>query len=90
MATKQPGLLLSIVAFVLYITGGFGVFGGFGLIAIMGRQDLFGWGEAKTIGYFLICIGLCFSVIGVLLLRIVRNRTNILLIQSLTAKENKQ
>jgi len=87
MATKTPYLLLSLTAFGLYISGGFGIFGGMALILLMGNKDFFGWGEAKTIGYLLICIGLCFSVMGVLFLRLIRNRTNSFLIQSLTAKE---
>ncbi len=88
MVKKSPDLFLSITAFVLYIVGGFGIFGGIALIAIMGEQDLFGWGSAKTIGYLLICTGVCFSIIGVLFLRLVRNRTNTLLSQSSASKEN--
>lgn len=87
MAQKTPDLFLSIAAFALYITGGFGVFGGIILVFMMGSQNILGWGEAKAIGYLLICVGLCFSVMGVLLLRLVRNRTNAFLIRNLTAKE---
>jgi len=87
MAKKTPDLFLSMVAFILYIAGGFGIFGGITLILLKGTQPLFNWGEAKAIGYLLICIGLCFSVMGVLFLRLVRNRTNAFLIKSLTDKE---
>jgi len=87
MAKKTPDLFLSIAAFVLYIAGGFGIFGGIALVALLGDQDLFGWGSAKTVGYLLICTGVSFSIIGVLFLRLVRNRTNILLSQSLKSKE---
>ena len=76
---KTPDLFLSITAFALYISGGVGIFSGIALIAFMGNQNLFGWGEARTIGYLLICVGVCFSIAGVLFLRLVRNRTNMLL-----------
>lgn len=87
MAKKTPDFFLSIMAFVLYIAGGFGIFGGLALVFLKRNQDVLGWGEGKAIGYLLICIGLCFSVMGVLFLRFVRNRTNAFLIQSLTDKE---
>lgn len=87
MAQKTPDLFLSIAAFALYITGGFGVFGGIILVFMMGNQSISGLGEAKGVGYLLICIGLCFSVMGVLFLRLVRNRTNAFIVKSLTAKE---
>ena len=88
MAKKSPDFFLSITAFVLYIAGGFGIFGGIAFVALLGEQDLLGWGSAKTIGYLLICAGICFSIIGVLVLRLVRNRTNILLSQKAASKNN--
>lgn len=82
MSKKSPDLFFSITAFVLYVVGGFGIFGGVALIAMMGGKDLFGWGDGKTIGYLIFCVGVCLSVMGVLFLRIIRNRTNLLLIKS--------
>ncbi len=82
MANKTPDLYLSITAFALYITGGFGIFGGIALVILMRGQDLLGWGDAKTIGYLLMCVGVCFSIMGVLFIRLVRNRTNMLLSRS--------
>lgn len=82
MVKKTPDLFLSITAFALYITGGFGIFGGIALVIMMAGRDLLGWGDAKTIGYLMICTGVCFSIIGVLFLRLVRSRTNTLLSQS--------
>jgi hypothetical protein len=90
MVKNTPDFSLSIAAFVLYIAGGFGIFGGLALVVIRGREDFLGWGEAKAIGYLLICVGLCFSVMGVLFLRLVRNRTNAFLIKSLRAKEERR
>lgn len=82
MAKKPTGLFLSITAFILYIAGGFVFFGGIALITLMGGRDLLGWGAAKTIGYLCLCVGASLSIMGVLVLRLVRNRTDYLLSQS--------
>lgn len=71
---KKQGIGLAIVAFAVYISGGIMAFGGLGLIFLMKNKDLFGWGEGRTIGYLFLCVGACFSVLGVLLMRIFRNR----------------
>lgn len=71
---KQQGIALAIVAFAVYIIGGISAFGGLALIFFMKGQDLFGWGEGRTIGYLGLCVGACLSVLGVLLMRIFRNR----------------
>ena len=73
MAQKQ-GIALAIIAFAIYIVGGIGTFGGLGLIAFMKGRDLWGWGEGRTIGDLFLCVGLTLSVLGVLLMRIFRNR----------------
>ena len=73
MAQKQ-GMALAIVAFAIYILGGIGTFGGLGLIAFMKGRDLWGWGDGRSIGFLALCVGLCLSVLGVLLMRIFRNR----------------
>jgi hypothetical protein len=73
MAKKQ-GIALAVTAFVLYILGGVGTFGGLALIGFMKGRDLLGWGEGRSIGYLFLCAGLCLSVIGVLLMRLFRNR----------------
>ncbi len=70
----DKGLVLAIMAFVLYILGGIGTFGGIALIAFMRDHDLFGLGEGRSIGYLFLCAGLCLSIIGVLMMRICRNR----------------
>lgn len=73
MAGKQ-GIGLALVAFAIYIVGGLGCFGGTALIVMMKGRDLWGWGEGRTIGYLLVCVGACLSILGVLLMRIFRNR----------------
>lgn len=68
------GWALGTSALVVYIVGGLSTFGGVGLIAFMRGKDLFGWGEGRSIGYLFLCVGLVLSVLGVLLMRILRNR----------------
>lgn len=71
---KIQGIGLAVVSFALYIIGGFGTFGGLALILLMKNKDLWGWGEGRGIGYLFLCVGLCLSILGVLLMRIFRNR----------------
>lgn len=73
MAVKQ-GIGMAVIAFALYIIGGIGTFGGLALILLMKNRDLWGWGEGSSIGYLFLCVGLCLSIIGVLLMRLFRNR----------------
>lgn len=71
---KIQGIGLAVVAFAVYIIGGLGTFGGVALILLMKNRDLWGWGEGRAIGYLFLCVGLCLSVMGVLLMRLFRNR----------------
>ena len=71
---KPQGITLAIIAFSIYILGGIGCFGGVALIVLMKGRDLWGWGDGRTIGYVAVCVGVAFSLLGVLLMRIFRNR----------------
>jgi len=73
MGCKQ-GASLGIISLVVYITGGIGCFGGIAMIIFLKGYNLWGWGDARTIGYLFLCAGACFSVLGVVLMRIFRNR----------------
>lgn len=73
MAKKQ-GIGLAVVAFAIYIIGGIGTFGGVALVIMMKGRDLWGWGDGRSIGYLLLCSGTALSIIGVLFMRIFRNR----------------
>ena len=73
MVQKQ-GMGLAIVALALYIIGGISTFGGIGLIAFMRGKDLYGLGDGSTLGYLFLAVGLCLSILGVLVMRIFQNR----------------
>lgn len=81
---KDLSLILSILAFILYIVGGFSIFSGLFMVLVLKTKDLFGLGTAETLGYLFLCVGACLSVAGVLTLRIIRNRTNQKLYQAAT------
>jgi hypothetical protein len=68
------GIKLGLAALSVYILGGIGVFGGIWLIVFMRGKDLLGLGQGHTIGYLLLCVGAAFSILGVTLMRIFRNR----------------
>lgn len=71
---KDKELILTIAAIGVYIVGGLATFVGAGLVLLMKGQDLWGWGEGHTIGYLLVFVGLCLTILGVLVMRILRNR----------------
>ncbi len=73
MARKQ-GIALAIASLVVYIIGGIACFGGITLIFLMKGHNLWGLGDGRTIGYLFLCVGVCLSAFGVLLMRIFRNR----------------
>ncbi len=62
------------IAFASYIVGGLTTFGGVVLILMMRGKDFMGLGEGHTLGYLFVCVGLILSILGVLIMRIVRNR----------------
>lgn len=71
---RDKDLFLSVFAIVVYILGGVSTFGGVGLILLMKGKDLWGLGDGHTIGYLAVCVGLVLSILGVLIMRILRNR----------------
>lgn len=72
--SKKQSIALAVVAFSLYIIGGIGTFGGVVLIMMMKGKDLLGWGDGRSIGYLFLCVGTAMSIIGVIFMRIFRNR----------------
>jgi hypothetical protein len=67
-------LFWPLIAFASYILGGLMTFAGVAMILLMKGKDLWGWGEGHTLGYLFVCIGLILSILGVLVMRITRNR----------------
>lgn len=72
--SRKSSIKLGIAALAVYIFGGIGVFSGIWLIVFRRGVDLMGMGEGHTIGYLLLCVGATLSIIGVLLMRLFRNR----------------
>ena len=71
---KRRGMAMGIAALIVYIIGGIATFTGMGMIGFMKGRDLWGLGDGRSIGFLFLCAGLSLSVIGVLLMRIFRNR----------------
>lgn len=67
-------LIFSVLAIFVYIVGGLATFAGVGLILLMKGKDLWGLGEGHTLGYLFVCVGLVLTILGVLVMRILRNR----------------
>ena len=74
---KRRGSRLAITALVVYMLGGVAAFGGMALVAFMKGRDLLGLGDGRSIGWVFLCVGVCFSILGVLLMRIFRNRSGV-------------
>ncbi|MEN8729248.1 MAG: hypothetical protein AB1Z51_05570 [Desulfuromonadales bacterium] len=71
---RRYGLIWAVLALSLYVVGGLLIMAGLILIGVLGTQDLWGWGEARGIGYMAFGIGIFLSIFGVLIMRIMRNR----------------
>lgn len=69
------GIYLGGLALLIYLTGGIATFGGLALIFFMKGSDLFGWGDGRSLGYLFVSVGLILSILGVLVMRILRNRS---------------
>ena len=54
--------------------GGLGVFSGIAMTTIWKHDNLWGWGSGHSLGLLFICVGACLSILGVILMRIFRNR----------------
>ena len=71
MLSKSDGL--GILSLLVYVIGGVGVLAGMVLIILVGDANLSGIGTGKSLGYLLVFVGAGLSILGVLLMRIVRN-----------------
>ena len=71
---KNTGYALIYASLALYIIGGLGIFSGVALMVLMKGKSYGGWGRMDSFGYVLLFSGLSLSILGVLLMRIIRNR----------------
>jgi hypothetical protein len=71
---KKQGMALGVTALVIYVVGGLFTFAGIGMAAFLKGWNLFGLGDGRSIGWLFLCVGLCCSFLGVIFMRIFRNR----------------
>lgn len=71
---KNTGYALIYASLVLYILGGISIFCGVALMVLMKGQSYGDWGRIDSFGYVLIFAGLSLTILGVLFMRIIRNR----------------
>ena len=74
MIQFDRGLILGLSSLGLYIAGGVSTFSGLAMVALLDGRNLMGFGDGGTLGYLFVSVGLCVSVAGVLLMRVLRNR----------------
>jgi len=71
---KKTGYALIYAALVLYILGGFSIFTGVAMMVLMKGKTYADWGRIDSLGYVFLFVGLALSILGVFLMRIIRNR----------------
>ena len=71
---RKSGMAGAVFALSIFVLGGIFTFSGLGLIAFMKGRDLLGLGEGRSFGILLVCVGLISSILGVFVMRLVRNR----------------
>ena len=71
---KRKGSGLGIAALVIYILGGLLTFSGLAMAVFMDGRDLAGLGDGRSVGWLFLCVGLSMTIMGVLLMRVFRNR----------------
>lgn len=71
---KKTGYALIYASLALYILGGIGIFSGVALMVLMKGKSYGDWGRMDSFGYVLLFSGLSLTILGVLLMRIIRNR----------------
>jgi len=72
--TINTDIKLGIAALLLYMIGGLGTFSGIAMMTIWKNHNVLGWGSGHSLGMLFICSGVCLSILGVILMRVFRNR----------------
>jgi hypothetical protein len=71
---KKTGYALIYASLALYVLGGVGIFSGVALMVLMKGKSYGDWGRMDSFGYVLLFVGLSLTILGVLFMRIIRNR----------------
>ncbi|MDD2557075.1 MAG: hypothetical protein RBR43_01580 [Desulfuromonadaceae bacterium] len=66
---QKFGMLLAYLALLFNLGGGIAALFGVYLIAFGAQTDMAGLGEARSLGYLFVCVGLCVVASGVLIAR---------------------
>ena len=67
-------MVVPVIALTVFVLGGISTFTGLALIAFMRNRDILGLGDGRSMGVSLTIVGLIGSILGVLLMRLFRNR----------------
>jgi hypothetical protein len=67
-------MAVAVIALAVFVLGGISTFTGLGLLAFKRNSDLFGLGDGRSIGVSMVIMGLIGSILGVMLMRLYRNR----------------
>lgn len=74
MKNLDRSLVFGLMSLSLYVVGGVSTFTGLAMVFIFKGRMITGLGTSDSLGYLMICVGLCLSIAGVMLMRILRNR----------------
>lgn len=74
MKNMDRSLVFGVMSLSLYVVGGVSTFAGLAMIVMFKGRMITGLGTSDSLGYLMVCVGLCLSIAGVLLMRILRNR----------------
>ncbi len=72
---KNQGMYWGLSAIGIYVVGGISTFFGIAMVALLDGRNLWGWGDGRSLGYLFLCLGLGLSILGVLGMRLFRNRS---------------
>ncbi len=78
----QKDMIWGVSALVVYVLGGIVTFVAIAMIGLLGGKELAGIGEGRSLGYVVLCVGFFLSILGVMLMRIFRNRSGIHMVRA--------
>jgi hypothetical protein len=78
----QKDLIWGVTAMGIYVVGGIVTFSAIAMVGLLSGKDVAGWGDGRSLGYLMLCLGFFLSIMGVLLMRIFRNRSGIHMVRA--------